>query len=265
MSLMPLGVHNRLSLPVDRSGLRLAGRPIRDWGLWLLLGGVEIDAPDKTTDFVNVPGMSGSVNRTLLDESGHAYADRRTITMHVATLGNLQDAIETKQAVGALDGIDTTLEWGGLPGHYQGFLTVGAWTDTWGSGGVYRHSTCDLTMLADPDLVDEPRTFDLTVGDPRHVWVKGNRPSRPVITATPPRDTKRLYITVGARQLVYDLPGTDGAKTLVADCENRSTTYGDAVVFPSVDSDYPVLTPGEVPSQLSAGTGSVTYHPRWRI
>lgn len=264
MSMMPLGTFDRMRVPVDQSGLRLGGRPISDYGISLLLGGIEIDAAEASTDFVNVPGLSGSVNRTLLDESGHAYTDRRTITMHVATTGRETEAMETKIMMGGLDGTETTLEWGALPGHYEGFLTVGAWTDVYGHGGVYRHSTCDLTMLANPDLIDGPREFAVGTTQ-RGVWIRGNRPSRPVIVAIPPVGTKRFYTTVNGMQLVYDLSGVDGAKKLVADCEQRQSTYGSAIVFPTVDSDYPVLTPGVVQSQVSAGTATVTYRPHNRI
>lgn len=264
MSLMPLGVFDRRCIPVDQSGLRLGGKPIRDYGLNLLLGGVEIEAASASTDFVNVPGLSGSVNRTLLDESGHAYTDRRTITMHVATTGREPEAVETKLMLGGLDGTDTTLEWGSLPGRYEGFLTVGTWSDVYGHGGIYRHSTCDLTMLANPDLIGDARSFDLSTTE-RGVWIRGNRPNRPVIEALPSSGTKRFYITVNGMQLVYNLTNADGARKLLVDCDGRESTYGGVPVFPTVDSDYPVLTPGTVLGQVSAGTATVTYHPHNRI
>lgn len=264
MSMMPLGAFNRMRVPVDQSGLRLGGKPIRDYGLSLLLGGVEIDAASAVTDFVTVPGMSGSTNRTLMDESGHAHANRRSIVMHVATTGNELDAWETKLAVGAFDGIETTLEWGVMEGHYEGFLTVGAWTDVYGHGGVYRYSTCDLTMLANPDLIGAARSFALSTTAVR-VFIRGNRPSPPVIMAVPPSGTVRLYITVGASQLVYNLSNPNGVKKLRVDCSTRRATFDGVEVFPTVESDYPTLAPGLVDAQISAGTAAVVYQPHYRI
>ncbi|TPF87451.1 hypothetical protein BW13_00970 [Bifidobacterium sp. UTCIF-37] len=259
------GTFDRLRIPVDDSGLRLAGKPISDYGISLILGGVEIDVGDPVSDFATVPGMSGSVNRSLRDASGHTFTDRRTITMHVATTGSEMDAWETKVTLGSLDGMDMTLEWGVMPGWYEGYLTVGAWTDEYGHGGIYRYSTCDLTLLAQPDLIGRvPLGFEFGV-TPVSAHVKGNRPSRPTIRAVPPADTKRLYLTIGGTALIYDLTNADGARELVADCENRSSTFGGTVIFPTVDSDYSALVPGVITASTSAGTASLTYRPRYRI
>lgn len=259
------GTFDQLHVPVDDSGLRLGGKPLRDYGISLLLGGVEIGSAESVASFVSVPGRAGSVNRTLVDESGHAYVGRRTITMHIAATGSELDAWEAKIALGALDGTETTLEWGVMPGHYTGFLTVGDWTDEYTSGGVYHHSTCDLTMQADPYLVGDPRSFPIST-DAVSVFIRGNRPAWPIIVAQPPQGTKRLYVTLGGSQIVYALPETvNGAQTLTIDCGQRTSTLASNAIFPSVDSDYPPLTPGPTTAEISAGTATVTYRPLYHI
>lgn len=253
------GVHDSSRLPVDDSGLTLNGRPLSDWHLWLLSDGVSLAAPEQVTSLAETPGAQGAADMTLRDEAGYPYYRRRDLTMSWCTTGDEPEYWETRARLAMLDGTEVTVGWPCWPGVARGLLTVGDWTTTLAHGGAFEKAVCEPVFSCDPCLYG-PRMYFEAGTAAVVAYVEGNRPSHPTISIVPPEGTRRIYLTVNDRQLVYNLDA-DGRTTLTVDCAARSSVYGAAPIWPSVDSDYPVLLPGANRASVSAGVMRIEYVP----
>lgn len=243
--------------------IRIDGRELADYGVDPTDGVVRVGAAEPRTTIVTVPGRAGALDLTLTDDTGRAYEAQRTLEFDVVTVGDGLEAIEAKQALAGLNGRIVTLEWENLPGFWRGRCAVGAWTDTW-LVRRFAKAVATVTVTADPWLWGDVEAWDIGV-TPKQLWAHGDRPSPPVISVTPPAATKRIYITINDRQLVYNLTDADGAKSIVADCDMKTSTWDGRPIFPSVDSDYPTLLPGFNTASVTAGTARITHQQRLMI
>lgn len=259
-------VFNRLDKPAHDQGLTLNGLPLSEWGLMLLDSGLELQSPESRVTSKEMPGLHGVLDTTLLDETGRPYLGQRECVIHVATTGDEPEYMETRASIMRLMGETVTVGWRTWPGTGSGRLTVGDWSVQRDWHGRFAWAGVDLTVLMEPFLEGMAHEFVATVSDST-VYVDTDGPVRPTITSVPPNGTKRLYLTVGGRQLVYNFPGNGagGNTPLVVDCENRQSTFGGTPIFPTIDSDYPVLLPGVNHVQTSAGEMTVTYRPHHLI
>lgn len=243
--------------------LRIDGRTLMDYGADPVDGLIRVGEASPRTSMVEIPGRSGSLDLSLEDDTGRAFEPRRTLEFDAVIVGDGLEAIETKQSLADLNGRIVRVDWEHLPGYWKGRCRVGAYTDTY-LVRRFAKSVVTITVDAEPYLYGDSEYFDIGVSGDRF-WVHGNRPSPPTITTVPPSGTKRLYLTVNSRQLVYNLTGADGVRKLVADCDEKASTYGDTPVFPSVDSDYPMLVPGYNNASITAGEMRVEYTQRIMI
>lgn len=261
LSMLPIFERDTRSL-MYAIDLKINGRTLMDYGADPTDGIVRVGDARPRTSMTEVPGRAGSLDLSLTDETGRAYEPRRTLEFDAVIVGDGLEAIETKIRLAELNGIEVTISWDNLPGQWHGRCRVGQYKDTF-LGRRFAKSVVTFTVDADPYLHGAMEFFSIDT-TPAILHAHGNRPSPPIIRTIPPAGTKRLYITVNDRQLVYNLEA-DGVKTLVADCGMRRTAYGDAPVFPSIDSDYPMLIPGENTANITAGTATVSYTQRIMI
>ncbi|KAA8820264.1 hypothetical protein CSQ85_00155 [Bifidobacterium rousetti] len=250
--------------PPDGSGLTINGEPLHKLGLWLA-DNPELAAATPTAQYTSIPGTYGSVDTSLYDLSGHILTGRRDLTIHLVTAGDEPEATETMRKVAAWHGTTVSVWWRLWPGTLHGVCSVGAWTEHRDLNARFQGLTADLTISCEPLMDGTPLAFTIDV-DGATARIEGNRPTGPLVRTTPPAATKRLYLTFGDRQLVFN-HDFNGAEQLVVDCTGRKpvSRIGDAVLLPSVDSDYPVLVPGFMSCTISAGEMTVTYTPKWMI
>lgn len=262
LSMMPIFERDTRSL-MYALDLRINGRTLMEYGADPTDGIVRVGEAKPRTAYATVPGRAGSLDLSLTDDTGRAYEDSRTLEFDAVVVGDALQAMETKQALAALNGTIVRLDWENLPGYWTGRCSIGAYTDTF-LGKRFAKSVTTITVTTDPYLTGRNEYFEIDT-TPKKLWVHGNRPAPPVITLTPPAATKRLYVTINDRQLVYNLTDADGVKQLVADCDSKTSLWNGKAVFPSVDSDYPVLLPGFNTASVTAGTARIDYAQRIMI
>lgn len=254
------GVFRRHLHRLNDYGLRLDGRPLSDWGL-MLVTPPALDQVEWRTSRVELPGRAGSVDMSLLDETGRPMPSDRECTFTVATFGDPYECMETRRELMRMDGTDVTLSWREWPGVGHGTLTVGRWDERRDRIGRLAWTSVELSIRLDPYLTDEPQAFQTTVSG-TDVLVDTDAPVNPTIVTTPPSGTVRLYITIGDGQLVYDFdPSASGTRTLLVDCGRGSALWGGEPIMPSLDSDYPILVPGVNHAEITAGSMRVDYTP----
>lgn len=244
--------------------LTIDGESLADLGCDPVDGVLRIGEATAKTSLVEIPGASGAIDLTLEDTTGRAYEAGRTIEIDACIVGGPLEATESKLMLAGLRGRIVDVSWADLPGVFRGRMAVGAFDDTY-VGIRFAKSLVTLTLTTlNPHLIGPARSFGAAVTK-RTAIVEGTRETRPVITAIPPADTRRLYITVNdSMQLAFNLEA-DGSKQLVADCTTGRATYGGQPLFPSIDSEYPILIPGENTVQTTAGEATFTYNPLYAI
>ncbi|NMM93863.1 phage distal tail protein [Bifidobacterium oedipodis] len=249
-------------------GLRINGLPLSHWGLWLGVDGVQVGELSMGTSFTELPGVPGLVDGSLVDGMNNAIpTQRRTLTINVGMWGDEAEAVESKTRFALLNGSTVEVQWRNWPGVFIGRITSINWTDEW-KQGVFVRSLGVVTVSCRPYVYGTPRSFETSTAV-HTVLVEGNRPTGPTVTCVPPAGTKRYYLTVNEgsanqAQLVFNAD-FNGSWTLTVDCDQHYATYGTQPVFPSVDSDYPMLIPGSNTVQDSAGVSLWTYTPRWLL
>lgn len=109
----------------------LNGTPLERMMLSLTSAGIAIDKAAPTVSMQDMPGRDGRLDLTLTDPTGAAYMGNRTITLNLYAIGGEDDILTAKTRLAALSGTVVTLSWRGLPGEYEGRLSLGAWEDKW--------------------------------------------------------------------------------------------------------------------------------------
>lgn len=252
--------HRRSRIPrVD--GMTIDGTPVELAMLTIGSGGVSIDAAEPSVSTETIPGMPGTTDVTIEDDTGAAYPGDRTITVNIIAIGGEDDINAAKQWLGALNGRTTSIAWRGLPGEYRGRLAVGAWTDAW-ANDRQTHSKTDITLTAGPYLHGRRTSRTLTAGA-NTIAVKGNRPCWPSITLTPASGATTASITDARGRKIAIIAATTltGTITIATDPHNRETRINGNLTTPTLDSDYFPLIPGANKLTLAGCTGSIEWEP----
>ncbi|MBW3092640.1 3-hydroxy-3-methylglutaryl CoA synthase [Bifidobacterium sp. 82T10] len=250
--------YHRSLLPVDNQSLTLNNTPISHYGTWLTNAALEIDATQPTTTITEIPGHT-PIDQSLEDAIGSAIPNRRTITLHLRTIGDENDALQTKTKIGALAGTLGTIRWRNLPGEYRGRITVGAWQDVW-SWGVWTYAECDLTIDADPYLYDRQRSKPLKAGD-NLVRVDGNRPAWPTYTLTPANGAKSITVADKRGHHITINRGTAITGQIVIDTSQSTARIAGNLVPVTIDSDYFPILPKTTTITCTNCTGTIAYQP----
>lgn len=265
-----LGIFSRNDMFVDDGTVTVNGIMLGDIG-WYLTSAPEVDAISFDTSYTSVTGAHGSRDMTLVDEGGMAYAGRRTVTLHLRTVGTWQEAVKSKLALGSMVGRDARITWQALPGDFIGRLESSNPSEVW-KGGVFAYYEIDLTMSAMPMLYGA----EVTSGG-KTLVVAGNCRVFPRFTALVnagsilkiERDDG-VFLEVATEQKA-------GAVLEVtvetAPDKGRGAYVADAPVCPTLASDFFDLPHGEVSLQVTGINAAmpveeafqITYEPLWLI
>lgn len=215
------------------SALSIDGAPLAAFDCWLAdarLG----DAPPATAHG-DMPGRAGGIDQTLTGPTGAALPGRRECEFDIATDCDARRRAWVRFALGAYIGKTVEALYAPLQACLRGRLSAGAWSD---SSGV---STCTLTLDAEPFALGEVKTATSTL------VIEGSAWAEPVfaITVKSPRANVDLVLDGLRVMRVPSASGQFAAGTRIAiDSAAHSAKVNGRLACPTLDSDWPVLTPG---------------------
>ncbi|KFI56596.1 hypothetical protein [Bifidobacterium callitrichos] len=264
-------------VPRDTSML-IDGRPLSDWACIIGSDGVQVAAVESRTSYVSVPGRHGRIDQTLRDPMGHAYDDGRDITINLTMLASAYDRPRLMADLGGLHGRHVAIAWPSMwLGEYRGTLQVGEWQDVFSPAG-YVYSSGMLTLHTDDALQHGRRTRVTLAWGTNRFSIDGNRPAWPVITLQPDPTAETVSIAIGGRTIAYRFTraqtrtitsvsiqpaGEYTGSLLTIDCAAETSTYGSNPIQPTLDSDYPMLSPRLVEATVTGAGGWIEYEPLW--
>lgn len=251
----------------DRRGMRLRGRrPIMAQARALAIDGVplcdvmcwledaRLGGATPATALGEVPGRPGGIDLTLSGATGAATPGRRTCEFDIATDAAARDRAHVKFAVGAWAGREVSALYGPMGCELRGRLSVGAWED------APAISRCTLSLDAEPFALGPERSSSagrLLVGG--EVWVEPMY-ELAVRSARPNVD----LIVDGLR--VLRVPSASGSWPVGAlvsiDCAACSVKVNGQLACPTLDSDWPILTPGAHRVSCDGCDVTVTWRER---
>lgn len=250
-------------MPGDDTFL-LDGSPLSAWGCFLGAGGVTVGEATPRLIRTTVPGRDGVIDQTLRDRQGRAYDDKgRTIEVDVVLTAGEQDQQAMREALAGLHGMRTSMWWRRMwAGEYRGTLRVGEWDDVFTPGMRYLCSSTTLTLECD-DSAQHASTERVSLSTGTNlVTVKGNRPVPPTLTLTPPNTVTQIVVDDGANRLTLrpTVPFT-GGQSIVINSGRGVTLVNGNPLAPTLDSDYPLLTPPMTRIGVIGASGRLDYEP----
>lgn len=260
----------RLQIGHD-SGLLLEGKPLSLYGCFLGVDGVQVGESNLDSRYVRVAGSPLSFDVSLHDSQGSLYTGMRQIRVHIACVGDEHDIVQAKAAVGALHGARVRLGWRGLPGEYEGRVSVGVWRDVWAieSGSLSVRgvglvtSSCTLSMEANPYLVGELVRVPFASMVDVDLSVCGNKPTPPTFTLHPVSGVQDIRLYVNG--MTVTVPSSNAAwstgVTLTVDYERRVALVNSSVVPVSLYSRFDWLRAGVNTVRVEGADGSVSFTP----
>lgn len=130
----------------------------------------------------------------------------------------------------------------------------------------------DVTRIAftltDPVAYGQVKTATVPSGGSAAINVGGTAPTALSISASAAkRDTTSLVwgVRIDDGEFVHVPTGSNSSRAVVVDGYERTCTVAGAVVLPTLDSDWPILEPGNHVLAMDNGTGAatVTWRERW--
>lgn len=258
-----LGIFSRNDMFVDDGTVTVNGVNLGGIG-WYLTAAPEVEALAFNTAYTSITGTHGSRDLSLTDGDGLAYADRRTVTLHLRTLGTWQEAVQSKLALGSMVGRDARITWNALPGDFIGRLESSSPSEVW-HGGVFAYYEIDLVMSAMPMLYGT----EITVSGTK-LTVSGNCRVFPRFTAILKAESKLkisrddgVFIEVEAEQVFGS-----GIEAVIemSPTRKRGVYINDVLTCPTLTSDFFDLPAGDSTITV-VGASSITtsYEPLWLI
>lgn len=240
----------------------LNGVPLERMMLSLSSDGITIDNAEPTVSVQDMPGRDGRLDLTLTDPSGAAYMGNRAITLSLYAIGGEDDILAAKTRLAALAGTVVTLSWRGLPGEYQGRMSLSAWEDKW-AGDHQIATLVQAEIDAHPYLIGRSQSIALKT-DANTIHVKGNRPCWPAWALTPASGTKTVSMqdAHGHKLTLASATAITGLITIDTSPDARGLRVNGNLMTPTLDSDYFPLLPGAntiTPSGVTAA--SLAYRP----
>lgn len=172
------------------------------------------------------------------------------------------DILTAKTRLAALSGTVVTLSWRGLPGEYEGRLSLGAWEDKW-TGDHQIATLVQATIDAHPCLIGRTITAALKTGATT-IHAKGNRPCWPTWTIAPANGAKTISVkdAHGHTLAIAGMTAITGRITIITDPDKRELRVNGNLMAPTLESDYFPLLPGLNTLTLTGATSaSLTYRP----
>lgn len=240
----------------------LNGVPLERMMFSLAADGITIDATKPTTSTQDMPGRDGQLDLTLEDPTGAAYMGNRAITLNLYAIGGEDDILAAKTRLAALAGTVVTLSWRGLPGEYQGRMSLSAWEDKW-AGPRQIATLVTVSIDAAPYLIGRSRSITLKTGA-NAIHIRGNRPCWPAWALTPASGTKTVSMqdAHGHKLTLASATAITGLITIDTSPDARGLRVNGNLMTPTLDSDYFPLLPGTntiTPSGVTAA--SLAYRP----
>lgn len=240
----------------------LNGVPLERMMLSLSSDGITIDNAEPTVSVQDMPGRDGRLDLTLTDPSGAAYMGNRAITLSLYAIGGEDDILAAKTRLAALAGTVVTLSWRGLPGEYQGRMSLSAWEDKW-AGPRQIATLVTVSIAAAPYLIGRSRSIALKTGA-NAIHIRGNRPCWPAWTLTPAANAKTVSIkdAHGHTLAVTSTTAITGRISIDTDPDHRELRVNGNLMTPTLESDYFPLLPGLNTLTLTGATAaSLAYRP----
>ena len=240
----------------DGECVELDGASLASMGCWPT--SIALGAATATLSVVDVPGRHGTVDLSLEDATGAAYMSNRTLTLGIATDASWDETLHAvKSDIGALNGRSVTVWAEPLDGAMTGRCSVGEWAD---GRGV---STCELTFDVGPMVSGDAVAVQLSSGE-NVVAVTGNRPALAAFTLNATSGATHIIVADGEGHALEYNPGAaiGTTATITIDCDAQEVALGSSAVAPTIESDYPVLLPGENVIMLTNCNGSLVYTPQ---
>lgn len=240
----------------------LNGVPLERMMLSLSSDGITIDNAEPTVSVQDMPGRDGRLDLTLTDPSGAAYMGNRAITLSLYAIGGEDDILAAKTRLAALAGTVVTLSWRGLPGEYQGRMSLSAWEDKW-AGPRQIATLVTVSIAAAPYLIGRSRSITLKTGA-NAIHIRGNRPCWPAWALTPAADAKTVSIkdAHGHTLAVASTTAITGRISIITDPDHRELRVNGNLMTPTLESDYFPLLPGLNTLTLTGATAaSLAYRP----
>ena len=240
----------------------LNGVPLERMMLSLSSDGITIDNAEPTVSVQDMPGRDGRLDLTLTDPSGAAYMGNRAITLSLYAIGGEDDILAAKTRLAALAGTVVTLSWRGLPGEYQGRMSLSAWEDKW-AGPRQIATLVTVSIAAAPYLIGRSRSITLKTGA-NAIHIRGNRPCWPAWTLTPAANAKTVSIkdAHGHTLAVTSTTAITGRISIDTDPDKRELRVNGNLMAPTLESDYFPLLPGLNTLTLTGATAaSLAYRP----
>lgn len=240
----------------------LNGTPLERMMLSLTSDGLTIDSAEPTVSVQDMPGRDGRLDLTLTDPSGASYMGNRTITLNLYAIGGEDDILTAKTRLAALAGTIVTLSWRGLPGEYQGRMSLSAWEDKW-AGPRQIATLVTVSIDAHPYLIGRTRTVTLKAGA-NTIHVKGNRPCWPTWTLTPASGAKTVTIqdAHGHKLTLASTTAITGRITIDTAPDTRELRVNGNLMTPTLESDYfPLLAGANTITLAGTTAATLAYRP----
>lgn len=237
---------------------RINDTPISELGFMLGENGIKIAQPELKTSSVTVPGLSGSLDTTLEDETMRAYLNPIEISVNLVAVGDVDE-------IGAIRANLTRLQ--GRRGTLSCYLTDGEWHGRWRIGeleerGKSRHAiVATLILTAQPWTYGRKNTVQLKNRETQ-INVAGNIPCWPRFEMNVDTDVLRITHNSGAF-LEFDI-GVHLNGTLIVSTapERREYTINGNHILPTVDSTCFALRPGINTITCDDCSGVLTFCPQ---
>ena len=237
---------------IQAAALAIDGTALAAFGCWLVDARIG-DAPPSTA-YGDMPGRAGGIDQTLDGPGGAAVPGRRLCEFDIATDCDAADRAWARFALGAYIGKTVEVLYAPLQACLRGRLSAGAWSD---SNGI---STCTLALDAEPYALGESKTAASTAN------VEGSAWAEPVFDIAVKSARPNVDIVLdGVRAM--RVPSASGSfavgARITVDSSAHTIKVNGNLACPTLDSEWPVLTPGAHTVSCEGCDLAVTWRERY--
>lgn len=219
---------------MQAAAISIDGSDLAAFKCWLTDARLGDAAP--LTAFGDMPGRAGGIDQTLEGPGGAAVPSRRACEFDIATDCPASERAWVRFSLGRLLGRTVEVFYAPLGAALRGRLSAGAWDD------APIGSTCTLTLDAEPFALGERRVSsaaELAVGG--SAWAE---PTFELTVMTPTRNADLVVDGVRAMRVPSASGQFPAGTSIAVDSEIRSVRVNGSLACPTLDSDWPLLTPG---------------------
>lgn len=224
--------------------------------LGIVVERVHDDPPTARAETQDIPGRSGTLLREITYEP-------RTITLECRAFEKTWDGFELlrdKLVTHLMTGAEVKLILRAHPHeYYMAYLVSISEGDRIGGTGI---GYLELEFQAsDPFRWGRVRSVTVPSGSSADFIVGGNRPAKAIITASAAvRSAGSLIwgIRFDEGDFAHIATGSSSARAVTIDGVDRYAKIGNATAMITLESDWPILSPGKHTARMDEGTGDAT-------